>query len=76
MERVTKDELFLPGETGFGKAFTIDTASLGYIHDFARLGGARVGLGASVTAYRYPATLQATYGTGPVSVIGFFRVRL
>lgn len=76
VERVTKDELFLPGETGFGKAFTIDTASLGYIHDFARLGGARVGLGASVTAYRYPATLQATYGTGPVSVIGFFRVRL
>ena len=41
LERVDKDELFLPGEPLFGHSFTIEKLSVGYIYDFLRCGRAR-----------------------------------
>lgn len=75
-ERVTKPDLFVPGQPLYGAAFTIDSLSLGYIHDFARLDAARVGAGVLGTAYRYPAALVPSYGNGPLSYLVFLRIRL
>ncbi len=71
-----KDELFLPGQPPYGRTFTIESLSLGYIYDFARLGSARVGVGGLLSLYRYPSELDAAYGEGPVSYMLFMRVRI
>ncbi len=76
LEHVAKDELFLPGQPLYGRTFTIDSATLGLIEDIAHLGPARLGLGALVSVYRYPGTLDAAYGDGPVSCMLFLRVKL
>jgi hypothetical protein len=75
-ERVAKDQLFLPGQALYGRTFTINSLSLGYIYDFTHLGLARIGIGGLVTAYRYPSVLNASYGDGPISYLLFMRVRL
>jgi hypothetical protein len=75
-ERVAKDELFLPGQPLYGRTFTINSVSLGYIYDFTRVEQVRIGLGCLVTAYRYPSVLDAAYGDGPVSYMLFVRVKL
>jgi len=75
-ERVTKDELFLPGHPLYGQPFTIASLSMGYVYDFTHLAQARLGVGGLVTFYRYPARLDATYGGGPVSTMLFLRVKL
>ena len=75
-ERVAKDELFLPGQPLYGRTFTVNSLSLGYIYDFTRLAQARIGLGGLITAYRYPALLDETYGSGPISYMLFVRVKL
>jgi len=75
-ERVAKDELFEPGQPYFGRPFTINSLSLGYIYDFAHVGPVRAGLGALITVYRYPTVLDAAYGAGPVSSLVFLRARL
>jgi hypothetical protein len=75
-ERVAKDELFMPGEPLYGRTFTVDSMSLGYIYDFAQLGAARLGVGGMLSLYRYPAPLDAAYGKDPVSYLLFLRVRL
>ncbi len=75
-ERVAKDELFEPGEPLYGRSFTVDSVSLGFIYDFAQLGAARLGIGAMLSLYRYPAPLDAAYGAAPVSTLLFLRVRL
>jgi len=75
-ERVAKDQLFLPGQALYGRSFTINSLSLGYIYDFTHLGLARIGIGGLVTAYRYPSVLNASYGDGPISYLLFMRVRL
>lgn len=76
IERVGKDELFLPGQSLYGQAFAINSISLGYIHDFSRVQSIRFGAGAMGTVYRYPAALDPSYGTEPVSFLLFMRVRL
>jgi len=76
LERVTKDELFLPGAALYGRSFTINKLSLGYIFDFARLGALDLGLGGLVSTYSYPAILSAAYGTRPTSFMVFVRARL
>lgn len=76
LERVGKDELFLPGQPGYGQLFTINSLTLGYLFDFLQVARARVGLGTSLTAYRYPDALQPAYGEGPLSLLVFLRVRL
>jgi len=76
VERVAKDELFLPGQALYGQSFTIDSLSVGYIYDFARFGLTRVGVGGLLSAYRYPKILDASYGSEPLSYLLFIRVKL
>jgi hypothetical protein len=76
LERVAKDELFLPGAALSGRSFTINTLSLGYIRDFARLGALDLGLGGLISTYSYPSTLNAAYGSRPTSFMVFVRARL
>jgi len=75
LERVAKDELFLPGAALYGRSFTVNKLSLGYVFDFARLGALDIGLGGLISAYRYPSTLKAAYDS-PVSFMVFVRARL
>jgi hypothetical protein len=75
-ERVAKDELFLPGELLFGRPFTINSLSLGYIEDFFRRANLRIGVGGLMTGYRYPHVLDESYGNRPVSYLLFLRARL
>ena len=76
LERVAKDELFLPGSPLYGRTFTVNSLTVGYIYDFAHLEAVRFGIGGLVSTYSYPATLDATYGAGPVSFMVFVRARL
>jgi len=75
LERVAKDELFLPGQPLYGRTFTVDSLSLGYIHDFV-FHPARFGVGGMASVYRYPSVLDAAYGPGPISFLIFARVKL
>ena len=76
LERVAKDELFLPGAALNGRSFAISKLSLGYIRDFARLGALDLGLGGLISTYSYPSTLNAAYGSRPTSFMVFVRARL
>jgi hypothetical protein len=75
-EHVGKDELFLPGAPLYGRTFTINALSVGYIRDFARLMGVRFGVGGEIGSYSYPGVLDASYGERPVSFLLFVRARL
>ena len=76
LERVAKDELFLPGAALYGHSFTINKLSLGYIRDFAHRGALDLGLGGLISTYSYPSTLNVAYGSGPTSFMVFVRARL
>ena len=75
-EHVAKDELFLPDEPLYGRTFTIQKLSAGSVYDFARLAGIRFGVGALLSVYGYPASLNASYGSRPTSFMVFARARL
>jgi hypothetical protein len=75
-EHVAKDELFLPDQPLYGRTFTIQKLSVGGVYDFAQLAGIRLGVGALVSAYDYPASLKANYGSHPSSFMVFLRARL
>jgi hypothetical protein len=76
LERVGKDDLFLPGTPLYGPTFTINALTLGYIRDFVELRVLRFGIGGLVSTYSYAPALNASYGTRPVSFMLFARVRL
>ena len=76
LERVGKDELFLPGAPLSGRTFTVNSLTVGYIYDFLHLEPLRVGVGGLVSGYSYPGALDAAYGAGPVSFMVFVRARL
>ena len=76
LERVDKDELFLPGAPLYGQTFTINKLSLGYIYDVARWQSISFGVGGLVSAYWFPSTLDASYGSHPNSFMVFVRARL
>jgi hypothetical protein len=75
-ERVTKDELFLPGAPLYGESFTIEKLSLGYIYDFAQLQQLALGVGGLASTYSFPSALNAAYGYRPSSWMLFVRARL
>ncbi len=75
IERVAKDELFLPDAPLYGRNFTINAVSVGYIRDI-EVHLVRLGLGGLVSTYSYPQTLNASYGYRPTSFMLFARVRL
>jgi hypothetical protein len=76
LERVAKDELFLPGAPLYGETFNINKLSLGYIYDVALLQSIRFGVGALVSLYRFPSALDGDYGEHPSSFMLFVRARL
>ncbi len=75
-EHVAKDELFLPDQPLYGRTFTIQKLSLGSVYDFARWAQVRFGIGALVSTYDYPGSLNASYGSRPRSFMVFIRARL
>ena len=75
-ERVSKDELYAPGQALYGQTFTINSISVGYIFDFERLASMRLGVGAMASVYDFPSTLNASYGSAPCSYLVFLRARL
>jgi hypothetical protein len=76
LERVGKDELFLPGAALYGRTFLINSLSAGYIYDFLHLGTLRLGLGGLISAYSYSYELNGSYGYRPTSYMVFMRARL
>jgi hypothetical protein len=75
-ERVGKDDLFVPGQFLYGPTYTVAALSLGYIHDFLRIGAGHLGAGLMGTVYQYPGVLRPAYGAGPASGLLFVRIRL
>jgi hypothetical protein len=76
IERVAKDELFLPGAALYDDSVTINKLSLGYIHDVMRLQSIKLGVGGLFSAYRFPGALEGVYGAHPTSFMLFVRARL
>jgi hypothetical protein len=76
IERVEKDELFLPGTPLYDDNFTINKCSLGYVYDFLPSGSMKLGIGGLVSAYSFPSTLNFAYGYRPTSFMVFVRARL
>ncbi len=75
-ERVSKDELFLPGDPLHGETFRVRKLSLGYIHDFVSHGPVRWGIGGVVGVLRGPAALDPSYGSHPMSTMVFLQARI
>jgi hypothetical protein len=73
LELVDKDELF-PQAT-IHPAYRIGAYTLGGVRDLIHDRAWLLGLGADLTFYSKPATLDATYGSRPVSFQVFLRVR-
>ena len=57
------------------KLAPIGAFTAGYLRDFELLTGLDTGLGADVTLYAFPRGLEPAYGSFPVSVHGFLRLR-
>jgi mono/diheme cytochrome c family protein len=75
IESVKKDELFSPPDPRADEQFTINAFSLGYARDIGRGWGLETALGAMVTLYAKPGSLDSAYGNSPVSVQVFLRIR-
>ena len=75
-ERVSKDELFAPGDPLEGRAFGVGKATLGYIYDFARWGRTQWGVGGLGSVNVVPSALRPAYGRLPLSYMLFARVKL
>lgn len=78
IERVDEDELFdlAPASPLHGRAVTVDKISLGYIRDVRVAAHVKLGAGALVSRYAYPAALDRAYGSGPMSFMLFLRLRV
>jgi hypothetical protein len=73
MELVDKDELF--PENPASPSYRIGAYTFGGVRDLARSHLWQFGLGADVTFYSKPASLDSSYGQNPVSFKVFLRVR-
>ena len=81
-ERVDRNELFADDpvqEAAFSTAgirfFTVDAATLGYTRDLPWLPRWQTGVGADITSYRIPSTLEPFYGRSPLAYHLFLRIR-
>ena len=75
-EWAEKDFLLLSTKSALGdKLVRVDAYTVGYLRDFDLVKGLKTGIGVDLTAYRFPASLSAAYGSSPVSVHGFLRLR-
>ncbi|HKD12769.1 MAG TPA: hypothetical protein VKE50_11865 [Thermoanaerobaculia bacterium] len=53
----------------------VQAATLGFVRNMSWLEKVETGLGLDFTGYRFPARLDAVYGSHPISVHGFLRIR-
>jgi hypothetical protein len=74
LELVDKDELF-PALLPPQPSFRIGAYTFGGVRDLVHDSRLQLGLGAAVTFYSKPSSLDATYGDNPVSFQIFVRVR-
>jgi hypothetical protein len=75
-ELVDKDELFEATPALAGRSFRIFALTGGYTREIATLASVRVGLGANLSVYAIPHTLDAEYGAHPLGGSIFLRFRL
>ncbi|MFL6677460.1 MAG: hypothetical protein ACJ8IK_03905 [Burkholderiaceae bacterium] len=75
-EQVLNNELFEAGSPLAGESFRIRKLSVGYIHDFARTGDVRWGVGALVGRAFAPSALDPHYGKHPTSAMVFLQGRM
>ena len=54
---------------------SVEAATLGFVRDLPILALANTGVGADLTFYRFPSSLDPVYGSHPISFHGFVRVR-
>ncbi len=74
LELVDKDELF-PGSPPPAPSFRIGAYTFGGLRDLVHSAKLQLGLGAALTFYSKPSSLDAVYGENPVSFQLFLRVR-
>ena len=75
-EQVKNSELLSHGDPLHGQAFRIRKLSLGYIHDFARTGPVKWGIGGLIGLLDAPSELDLAYGSSPRSYMLFLQGRL
>ena len=75
-EQVENSELFAHGDPLHGQAFRIRKFSVGYIHDFARTGPVKWGVGGLIGLLDAPSQLDPSYGSNPRSYMVFLQGRL
>lgn len=73
VERVEKDELFPDSERH--PRFTVNKFTVGGVKNVTGGNSAELGVGASISAYALPGGLRDSYGSAPVSVNVFVRLR-
>jgi hypothetical protein len=76
IELVDKDELFMPGSPMYGDSFRIGAYTAGYTRDIYLIPRIATGFGANFTSYSMPEELHPYYGSHPVGVLIFLRLRL
>jgi hypothetical protein len=75
-ETVQKDELFAASSPLAGRVFQVSEFSLGYVYDVPIAKHLAIGPGVVGTAYALPSALRAAYGSGPLSVMAFLRLKI
>jgi hypothetical protein len=65
----------LPGRPVSTRIVRLKALTLGYFRDVNLIAGLKTGLGADLTAYRYPEDLEFVYGSHPLSTHISFRLR-
>jgi hypothetical protein len=75
-EKVRNDELFDPDHPLHGRAVDVGKLSVGYIHDFAKTGPVRWGVGGLASFFRLPSELTPYYGAHPRAYMIFLQARL
>jgi hypothetical protein len=76
LERVENGELFDHADPLYDQVFAIKKLSIGAVHDVAQIGHARFGLGAVLSKYAKPSSLDNAYGNNPTSFMLFLRAQL
>ena len=75
-ENVLKDELFTAPSPLAGQVFRVSAFSLGYVYDFPIAKHLAIGPGVVGTADALPSALRPAYGSGPLSVMAFLRLKI
>jgi hypothetical protein len=75
-EIMKKEELFPSGDPQEHEQFTIGKLALGYIYDFTKFHGIKLGIGGMAGIHFVPSSLESSYGDTPTSYLLFLRAKL